>query len=72
MIAGKYTTYGKPGFCEIVNVMTNFLGQPLSVNVTSGMAWTTKGVDCFNPNTINARIPLYKFHSSSTSTYSLD
>ena len=43
------------------------------INVTSGlawlacgMAWTTKGVDCFNQTTINATIPLYKFPSLST------
>ena len=37
-------------------------------NVTSGMVWT-KGIDYFNPTTINAQIPLYKCFSS---TYSPD
>ena len=37
------------------------------LNMTSGMAWTTKGIDCFNPTTINVMIP-----SSSTPTCSPD
>ena len=43
------------------------------LNVTSGLvwlgcgvAWTKKGVDCFNRTTLNATIPLYKFPSLST------
>ena len=34
--------------------------------LAGGMAWTTKGVDCFNRTTINATIPLYTFPSLST------
>ena len=30
------------------------------LNVTSRMAWATKGTDCFNPTTIYAAIPLFK------------
>ena len=37
------------------------------LNMTSGMAWATKGIDCFNPTTINVTIP-----SSPTPTYSPD
>ena len=33
------------------------------------MVWTTKGIDCFNPTTLNVKIQLYKFPSS---TYSPD
>ena len=35
------------------------------LNMTSGMAWTTKGINCFNPTTINLMVP-----SSSTPTHS--
>ena len=31
MIVGNYTSHTKSDFCEIVNVITNFHGQPLSV-----------------------------------------
>ena len=31
LIVGNYTLYKKSDFFEIVNVITNFLGQPLSV-----------------------------------------
>ena len=37
------------------------------LNVTSGMVWTTKGIDCFNPTTKNAKIHLHKFSSSAYS-----
>ena len=37
------------------------------LNVTSGMVWTTKGIDTFNSTTRNAKIPLHKFHSSAFS-----
>ena len=50
-----------------------FSASHCPLNVTSGlawlacgMAWTTKGVDCFNRTTINATIPLYTFPSLST------
>ena len=33
------------------------------LNVTSGMIWTTKGIDTLNPTTIIATVPLYKFPS---------
>ena len=39
------------------------------LNVTSRMVWTTKDIDSFNPTTINTKILLYKFPSS---TYSPD
>ena len=31
MIVGNYNSYTKSDFYETVNVITNFLGQPLSV-----------------------------------------
>ena len=37
------------------------------LNMTSGMAWTRKGIDCFNPTTINVMVP-----SSFTPTHSPD
>ena len=37
------------------------------LNMTSEMAWTTKGIDCFNPTSINVVIP-----SSSTHTLLID
>ena len=43
-----------------------------SLNVTSAMAWTTKGKDSLNRTTTNAKIPLYEFHSSSTPACSPD
>ena len=44
-----------------------FSSSQCPLNMTSGMGWTTKGIDCFNPTTINVVIP-----SSSTPTYSPD
>ena len=46
-----------------------FSASHCPLNVTSGMVWTTKGIDCFNPTTKNAKIHLHKFPSS---TYSPD
>ena len=42
------------------------------LNVTPGMAWTTKGIDSLNRTTIITIISLHEFHSSSTPTYSPD
>ena len=50
----------------------NFSASHCLLNVTSGVAWTTKGIGCFNPTIINATIPLYKFLSSFIPTYSPD
>ena len=44
----------------------------LSVNFSAGTAGTTKDMYYFNPTTINEIIPLYKFLSSPTPTYSPD
>ena len=44
-----------------------FSASHCPLNVTSGMVWTTKGIDCFNSTTRNAKIPLYKFPSSTFS-----
>ena len=68
----KKQGWKSPNLYETVNVITNFLGQPLSLNVISGTAWTTKGIDCFNPTTIDATIPLHKFLFSSTPAFSPD
>ena len=46
-----------------------FSASHCPLNVTSGIVWTTKGRDCFNSTTRNAKIPLYKFPSSA---FSLD
>ena len=62
-----YTSYTKTKFFEIVNVITNFSSSQCSLNMTSRMAWTMKGIDCFNPTTMNVMVP-----SSSTPTYSPD
>ena len=35
-----------------------------------GIAWTINSVDCFNPTTIKAMIPLYRLSSLSAPTYS--
>ena len=72
MIVRNYTSHIKSDFYEIVNVINNFLGQLLSVKVTSGMTWATKSIDCFNQTTINATIPSCNFPSLSTPTYSPD
>ena len=47
-----------------LNVLLAWLG--------CGMAWTTKGVDCFNQTIISTTVSLYKFPSSSTPAYSPD
>ena len=44
-----------------------FSASHCPLNVTSGMVWTTKGIDCFNPTTKNAKIHLHKFPSSAYS-----
>ena len=44
-----------------------FSASHCPLNVTSGMVWTTNGIDCFNSTTRNAKIPLYKFPSSTFS-----
>ena len=59
MIVGNYTSYTKSDCYE-------------TVYVTSGVGWTAKGIDFFDPTTINVTIPLYRFPSSSTPTYSPD
>ena len=41
-----------------------FLASHCPLNVTSGMVWRTRDIDSFNPTTINAKIPLHKFPSS--------
>ena len=46
-----------------------FSASHCPLNVTSGMVWTTRCIGSLNPTTINAKIPLYKFSSS---TYSPD
>ena len=51
MIVGNYTSYTKSDCYETVYVI-------------SGMGWTAKGIDFFNPTTINITIPLYRFPSS--------
>ena len=44
-----------------------FSASHCPLNVTSGIVWTTKGIDCFNSTTRKAKIPLYKFPSSTFS-----
>ena len=45
----------------------SFSASHSPLTVASGMVWTAKGTDSFNPTTINAKIPLYKFPSSTHS-----
>ena len=47
MIVGNYNSYTKSDFYEIVNVITNFLGQPLSVKCDFwvGLAWLWNGLN---------------------------
>ena len=59
--------YTKSDFYETVDVSLIFSASHCPLNVTSGMVWTTKGIDCFNSTTRNAKIPLYKFRSSTFS-----
>ena len=44
-----------------------FSASRCPLNVASGMVWTAKSIDCFNSTTKNAKIPLYKFLSSTFS-----
>ena len=60
MIVGNYISYKKSDFYEISISIS--LASHCPLDVTSGMAWTTKGIDCFHPTT----------PSSSTPTYSTD
>ena len=97
VIVGNYNTLStKSHFYETGNVITNFLGQPVSAsqlfleisqnsqeNTCARVLcqWILRiyknifsyrtplmaaSVDCFNPTSINATIPLNKFPSSST------
>ena len=52
-----------------LSMLLIFPARHCPLNVTSRMVWTTKGIDSFYPTTINTKIPLYKFPSS---TYSPD
>ena len=61
-----------PNSMRLSMLSLNVSDSHYPLNVTSGMAWTTKGIDSLNPTTINAINPLYKFPSSSTPTYSPD
>ena len=47
MIVGNYTSYTKSDFYETVNVITNFLGQPLSVKCDFwvGLAYLWNGLN---------------------------
>ena len=50
MIVGNYISYTISGFYEIVNVITNFLGHPLSVKCDFwvGLAWLWNGLNYEN------------------------
>ena len=74
MIVGNYASYTKSDFYETVNVITNFLGQPLSIKcdfwvgltcLWNGLNNEMRGLIYFW-TTINAKIPLYTFPSLST------
>ena len=71
MIAGNYTLYTKFDFYEIVNAVVNFLGKQLSIKHDLLNGLNNERLKYFNPTTKRAKIPLYKFLSSSTPTYSL-
>ena len=53
---------------RLLMLSLNLLAGACSLNVTFGMAWTKKDIDCF----INATNPLYKLPSSCTPKYPPD
>ena len=54
MIIGNYTSCTMSEFYEIANVSINVSASHCPLNVASGMAWTTKGIDSLNPTTNNS------------------
>ena len=60
----------KPAVPRFSMLQANLSHNHWPLNVTSRIAWTKNGVNCFNPTTIKATTALYRLPSSSTSAYS--
>ena len=57
MIVGNYTSCSKSDFYEIVNAITNFLGQPLSVKYDFWIGLAVEWLEQWNVLTVLIKLP---------------
>ena len=57
MIVGNYTSCTKSDFYEIVNAITNFLGQPLSVKYDFWIGLAVEWLEQWNVLTVLIKLP---------------